>query len=92
MQISLQPAGSRLKLRLHGVGRSELPQAAVSGDDGSSSEAIGPVLSWNPETGSLQLSRQATQRLFHSLGGRLTERGDRGLTVFFPVAGAGPSR
>ncbi|MCP9917237.1 sensor histidine kinase [Cyanobium sp. ATX 6F1] len=92
VQISLQPAGSRLKLRLHGVGRSELPQAAVSGDDGSSSEAIGPVLSWNPETGSLQLSRQATQRLFHSLGGRLTERGDRGLTVFFPVAGAGPSR
>jgi hypothetical protein len=50
------------------------------------------VLSWNPETGSLQLSHQATQRLFHSLGGRLTERGERGLTVFFPVAGAGPSR
>jgi hypothetical protein len=92
VQISLQPAGSRLKLRLHGLGRSELPQHAASGDDGPSSEVIGPVLSWNPETGSLQLSRQATQRLFHSLGGRLTERGDRGLTVFFPVAGAGPSR
>jgi len=47
---------------------------------------VGPVLSWNPETGSLQLSRQATQRLFHSLGGRLTERSGNDLTVFFPVA------
>ena len=47
---------------------------------------MGPVLSWNPETGSLQLSRQATARLFHSLGGRLTERSGRGLTVFFPLA------
>jgi BRCT domain type II-containing protein len=49
---------------------------------------VGPVLSWNPLTGSLQLSRQATQRLFHSLGGRLTERAGSGLTVFFPVAGS----
>jgi len=31
-------------------------------------------------------SRQATQRLFHSLGGRLTERSGNDLTVFFPVA------
>ena len=49
---------------------------------------MGPVLSWNPGTGSLQLSRQATQRLFHSLGGRLAERSGNALTVFFPVAGA----
>jgi len=47
---------------------------------------VGPVLSWNPGTGSLQLSHQATQQLFHRLGGRLTERGDSSLTVFFPVA------
>jgi BRCT domain type II-containing protein len=46
---------------------------------------VGPVLSWNPATGSLQLSRQATQRLFEQLGGRLTERNGSGLTVFFPV-------
>jgi len=44
------------------------------------------VLSWDPLTGSLQLSREATQRLFHSLGGRLTERAGSGLTVFFPLA------
>jgi hypothetical protein len=50
---------------------------------------VGPVLSWNPGTGSLQLSRQATQKLFHRLGGRLTERGDTSLTVFFPICRAG---
>jgi BRCT domain type II-containing protein len=48
------------------------------------------VLSWNPDTGSLQLSRQATQQLFHRLGGRLTERGGSSLTVFFPVAESDP--
>ncbi|MEA5415726.1 sensor histidine kinase [Synechococcus sp. BA-132 BA5] len=83
VRLRLLPAGSRLKLQL-------------SSDDPESREAdglaaavpmpVGPVLSWNPETGSLQLSRQATQRLFHRLGGRLTERGGSNLTVFFPAA------
>jgi BRCT domain type II-containing protein len=54
-------------------------------DEGGVQERVGPVLSWNPITGSLQLSREATQRLFARLGGRLTERGEGGLTVFFPV-------
>ena len=80
--LSLQPAGARLKLRLSGAG---------SATDGPGPEGerrfVGPVLSWNPGTGSLQLSRQATQKLFHSLGGRLTERSGNDLTVFFPLAG-----
>ena len=86
VRLRLLPAGSRLKLQL-------------SSDDPESREAdglaaavpmpVGPVLSWNPETGSLQLSRQATQRLFHRLGGRLTERGGSNLTVFFPAAERG---
>ena len=81
--LSLQPAGARLKLRLSAsadaLGPDEQPGVA---------QRVGPVLSWNPGTGSLQLSRQATQRLFHSLGGRLAERSGTDLTVFFPVAGA----
>ncbi len=83
--ISLQPAGARLKLHLS----SDDAMAAGNADTTSSEEGtttVGPVLSWNPTTGSLQLSRQATQRLFHSLGGRLTERHGNGLTVFFPLA------
>jgi signal transduction histidine kinase len=77
--VSLQPAGSRLKLRL---ASSSEPTAGAGGNQ---RELVGPVLSWNPTTGSLHLSRQATQRLFARLGGRLTERGESGLTVFFPV-------
>ncbi len=87
VRIRLQPAGSRLKLQLSCV---DPPAGCGERASGAAAEAaaVGPVLSWNPLTGSLQLSRQATQRLFHSLGGRLTERSGSGLTVFFPVAGA----
>jgi len=81
--LSLQPAGARLKLRLSASAEA----LAAEGQPGGV-ERVGPVLSWNPGTGSLQLSRQATQRLFHSLGGRLAERSGNDLTVFFPVAGA----
>ena len=47
---------------------------------------LGTVLSWNPTTGSLQLTQAATQRLLASLGGRLAHRKERGLTIFFPIA------
>ena len=78
-------SGARLKLRLS----SHNAHQARGGDaDQRRSERVGPVLSWNPTTGSLQLSRRATQQLFHRLGGRLTGRGDTSLTVFFPVADA----
>jgi hypothetical protein len=81
--LRLQPAGPRLKLQLS-------REAVDRGGDGAvaagRSEPVGPVLSWNPDTGSLQLSRQATRQLFHQLGGRLTERGGNSLTVFFPLA------
>ena len=44
------------------------------------------MLSWDPTTGSLQLSQAATRQLMASLGGRYHARRDRDLTVFFPVA------
>ena len=81
--VSLLPAGSRLKLQLNSEGHD--PSENDGMGNGEQRELVGPVLSWNPTTGSLQLSRQATQRLFHRLGGRLTERNGSGLTVFFPV-------
>ena len=81
VRLSLQPAGARLKLRL-----SASEAVLVEPGETAAAERVGPVLSWNPGTGSLQLSRQATQRLFHSLGGRLAERAGNDLTVFFPVA------
>ena len=54
----------------------------------STGSDLGPVLNWNPQTGSLQLSQNATQKLLASLGGHVTHRRDTGLTVFFPIAEA----
>jgi signal transduction histidine kinase len=87
IQLSLRPAGARLKLQLSQEGESRSPPGSgVEPAATGGSRAVGPVLSWDPTTGSLQLSRQATQQLFRSLGGRLTERSGSALTVFFPVA------
>ena len=69
----------QLKVKKFDAGKNEIPNK----EDGSD---IGPVLNWNPQTGSLQLSQIATQKLLASLGGHVTQRRDTGLTVFFPIA------
>jgi len=89
--LELSPAGDRLKLQLTARERDqsnrwEARRRDTEPAEAAEAEAVGPVLSWNPETGSLQLSQEATQRLFHSLGGRLTERSGQTMVVFFPVA------
>ena len=81
--VSLQPAGARVKLHLASSVKARGQGQGEQRD--RHRQLVGPVLSWDPSTGSLQLSRQATQRLFARLGGRLTERGESGLTVFFPI-------
>jgi BRCT domain type II-containing protein len=81
--VTLKPAGSRLKLQLSSSANNRRGQLAEA--DRTTRRSVGPVLSWNPSTGSLHLSRQATQQLFRRLGGRLTERSGSGLTVFFPI-------
>ena len=80
--LQLRPAGARLKLHL----RSHVDHNNPSAKEMERTAELGPVLSWNPGTGSLQLSQGATRRLLASLGGRLIQQRDRGLTVFFPVA------
>ena len=80
--LQLRPAGARLKLHL----RSQLNDRGSTSQEVESTSELGPVLSWNPSTGSLQLSQGATRRLLASLGGRLIQQRDQGLTVFFPVA------
>mgnify|MGYP002834432453 CR=1 FL=1 len=83
LTLKLRPAGNRLKLQI----LSEIPNSQLQGIESQEQNAeLGPVLSWNPNTGSLQLTKAATQRLLASLGGRLADRRDSGLTVFFPVA------
>ena len=81
--LELRPAGQKLKLQL--IVHSK--EVNIKDDHQLNSSDIGPVLNWNPQTGSLQLSQSATQKLLASLGGRLTRRKDSGLIVFFPIAG-----
>ena len=81
--LELKAAGHRLKLQIFNQ------EANSQTNDSENNEVhsdLGPVLSWNPITGSLQLSQAATQRLLANLGGRLTHRRESGLTVFFPIA------
>ncbi|MFM9072352.1 MAG: sensor histidine kinase [Cyanobium sp.] len=85
VRLRLGPAGQRLKLQLSSDAP-DSPRGASAQESGKEGARVGPVLSWNPTTGSLNLSRQATQLLFHRLGGRFTERGGSSLTVFFPLA------
>ena len=82
LTLELRPAGQKLKLQLIVQTKDSDNQAnpKFHGSD------IGPVLNWNPQTGSLQLSQSATQKLLASLGGRVTRRKDSGLTVFFPIS------
>ncbi len=81
--LELRPAGQKLKLQLKvkkfDTGINEI----YNKENGSD---IGPVLNWNPQTGSLRLSQIATQKLLASLGGHVTQRRDTGLTVFFPIS------
>ncbi len=81
--LELTPAGQKLKLQLK-VQKLESNQKEMFKKDNGSD--IGPVLNWNPQTGSLQLSQNATQKLLASLGGHVTQRRDTGLTVFFPIS------
>jgi hypothetical protein len=81
--LELRPAGQKLKLQLKvqkvDNNKKEIPKRDYGSD-------LGPVLNWNPQTGSLQLSQNATQKLLASLGGHVTRRRDTGLTVFFPIS------
>ena len=77
--LRLQPAGARLKLQFQVRSRNANSEPVET-------ERVGTVLSWDPSTGSLQLSQDATRQLMASLGGRYQARRKRDLTVFFPVA------
>jgi len=81
--LELRLAGQKLKLQLKVQKLDSHPKEILKGENGSD---IGPVLNWNPQTGSLQLSQNATHKLLASLGGYVTQRRDTGLTVFFPIS------
>jgi len=80
--LELRPAGQKIKMQLI-VHKKDENESTNKHDNGSD---IGPVLNWNPQTGSLQISQSAMNKLLASLGGHVTQRKDTGLTVFFPIS------
>ncbi len=83
--LELRAAGHRLKLKIVSKTKNVFDSVNIRNEKNSD---LGPVLSWNPNTGSLQLTQAATQQLLASLGGRLTRRGDSVLIIFFPISEA----
>ena len=83
--LELRPAGQKLKLQLI-VNKKGMQKENKEINSKQKGSDIGPVLNWNPQTGSLQISQSATHKLLASLGGHVTNRRDTGLTVFFPIS------
>jgi hypothetical protein len=92
IQVQVIPAGDQLKLQL-------LPQPQ-SGDSGTVTtstctppirKALGQLLTFQPETGTISLNLAATKHLFQAIGGKLIvrERPQYGevLTIFLPLEG-----
>lgn len=79
VQIQVSTAGDQLKLAVqsHGLGQKCLEKA------------IGQLLIFQPETGSLSLNLDVTKNLFQRLGGKLTIRrrasGEEVFTIFLPL-------
>jgi len=84
--LELRPAGHRLKLKILSQAASNSQDSEMADMESEQNSDLGPVLSWNPSTGGLQLTQAATKRLMTSLGGRLARRRDSGIIIFFPIA------
>jgi signal transduction histidine kinase len=90
IQVEVNPVGGQLKLQLQSVlaevTATELPAKSLCG---GASEAIGQLLSFQPETGNLSLSLKVTKSLFHILGGKLVVKQNHlqgeTMTIFLPM-------
>ncbi|GAB1539071.1 hypothetical protein NUACC21_17360 [Scytonema sp. NUACC21] len=94
IQVQVIPAGDQLKLQL-------LPLPQVLNNDKASTspctppirKALGQLLMFQPETGTISLNLTATKHLFQAIGGKLIvrERPRHGevLTIFLPLEVSG---
>ncbi|MBW4498566.1 MAG: HAMP domain-containing histidine kinase [Scytonema hyalinum WJT4-NPBG1] len=90
IQVQVIPAGDQLKLQLL-----PLPQVGDNGKGSASTctppirKALGQLLMFQPETGTISLNLAATKHLFQAIGGKLIvrERPRHGevLTIFLPL-------
>lgn len=89
IQLEVTPAGSQLKVQLQSqVEGASLPQYPFSAWK-TSARAIGQMLMFQPETGSLSLNLAVTKNLFQAIGGKLIvkQRPQQGevMTVYLPL-------
>ncbi|BAZ05299.1 sensor histidine kinase [Calothrix sp. NIES-3974] len=90
IQVQVIPAGDQLKLQLL-----PLPQSDTDTSQNNTTpplrKAIGELLMFQPETGTISLNLTATKHLFQAIGGKLIvrQRPQYGevLTIFLPLEG-----
>jgi signal transduction histidine kinase len=79
VKVEVSTAGNQLKLQIH----------ARSGQKDRSLKALGQVLMFQPETGSLSLNMNVTKNLFQALGGKFIVRQkpeeEEVVTIFLPL-------
>lgn len=88
IQVGVRLAGHQLKLQLESrPGKEDHSPFAVSPQ--SPLKSIGPLLMFQPETGSLSLNMAVTKNLFHALGGKLVikqrPQHRKVMTIYLPL-------
>jgi hypothetical protein len=89
VRVEMLPAGNQLKLQLKSSASLDRPSHANAAFVSSPLKAIGQLLTFQPETGSISLNLAVTKNIFQALGGKLTVRsrpqnGDV-VTIFLPL-------
>ncbi len=90
IQVQVIPAGDQLKLQL--LPKPQNDTTATSGCTPPIRKALGQLLMFQPETGTISLNLAATKHLFQAIGGKLIvrERPRYGevMTIYLPLEGA----
>jgi signal transduction histidine kinase len=89
IQVQVTLAGDQLKLQLQSEPNADTQCASYAQPHKPILKALGQMLTFQPETGSLSLNLAVTKNLFQALGGKLIvkERPQHGevMTVFLPL-------
>lgn len=89
IQVGVMLAGNQLKLQLESQPQAECENPSPFATSPLSFKSIGPLLMFQPETGSVTLNLSVTKNLFRAAGGKLVvrQRPQKGevMTVFLPL-------
>ncbi|MGL4377306.1 MAG: sensor histidine kinase, partial [Microcoleaceae cyanobacterium] len=87
--VEVMPAGNQLKLQLESQPLSSHTDLSQMLKQKTPLKSIGPLLMFQPETGSVTLNLDVTKNLFHAMGGKLVvrQKPQQGevMTIFLPL-------